>query len=158
MPRTTSRRRLLAGLAAVTTGATAGCFGDESPTARCSSEGVTSDNGHLRDVNPIRGDEMVSLGILVSEEAPSNDDVAAVVVRNRDGDIVADVPIRDNRDMSDLEVDGSFGSKGGELYAVPLGPPPQHAVLRAESVGSDGNVTDSMTVQFNCYRSDGKLP
>ena len=107
----------------------------------------------------IDGDEQLALGILVDEDAPADDSIAAVVVRNRDGDLAADVPIMDNREMSDLEPDiKPYFDESGELYAVPLGPPPQHGVFDLEVVDPDGEVVQTVHYRFNCYDSDGKLP
>lgn len=156
----TSRRALLGGIATGLTSATAGCLGDDPPVAHCSGFGEDTATGPLRKVGTLDGREQVSLGILVSEDAPTTDEMTAIVVRNRDGDLVADVPLRENRDMSDLEpdIDPTFGDTGGELYAVQLGQPPQHAALDVQIVDSNGTAVDSASYRFNCYRPDGELP
>ena len=159
MPSTSSRRKLLTGIAAGLTVTSAGCLGSDSVTARCSGRGDHREDGPLRQVKIVRGDEQLSLGILVDEDAPRDDSIDAVTVRNRDGDLLADVPIVDNRDMSDLEpdVDPAF-SDDGELYAVVLGPPPQHGVVDVAVVDSDGEVVQSASHEYNCYRPDEGLP
>lgn len=62
----------------------------------------------------------------MSQDTPRDDRFMAIVVRERDGDLVADVPLWSNRRMSGLEtdVDTKFGGSNGELYVVSLGPPP----------------------------------
>ena len=159
MPSTTSRRGLLAGLVAGLPVAAAGCLGSDERLANCASRGEHLEDGPLEDVKPIDGTERLALGILVDADAPSDDSIAAVVVRNRDGDLVADVPIADNRDMSDLDTDvDSYFRGDGELYAVPLGPPPQHAVFDLEVLDPDGEVVQTVHIEFNCYAADGELP
>ena len=94
VPSTTSRRGLLAGLVAGLPVAAAGCLGSGERLANCSSRGEHFEDGPLDHVKTIRGDEQVALGILVDADAPADDSIDAVVVRNRDGDLVADVPLR----------------------------------------------------------------
>lgn len=159
MPSSPSRRKLLAGIAAGLTVTSAGCLGSDPVTARCSGRGEHLEDGPLRRVKVVRGDEQLSLGLLVDEDAPTDDSIDAVTVRDRDGDLLADVPINDNRDMSDLEpdVDPAFRDDG-ELYAVVLGPPPQHGVVDVDVVGPDGEVVQSASYEYNCYRPDDGLP
>ena len=61
--------------------------------------------------------------------------------------------------MSYLEpaIDPSF-DEDGELYAVPLGPPPQHAVFDLEVLDPDGDVIQTVHLEFNCYDANGELP
>lgn len=153
-----SRRDLLLGVGGLMA-ATAGCVGDDGPTARCSS--YSEGRGqHLRRVGPISRNEQVSLGVLVSTRATQSDEFDAVLVRDRDGDLVASVPLDENRDMSGLDPDdfGRFSAATGELYAVPLGPRPQHAVLTVSVVGPNGDRLDTIEHRFNCYDPDGSLP
>ena len=159
MPSSISRRDFVTGLAAGLPIAAAGCLGSDEVIARCSSQGENPGNGPLERAKVIRGDEELALGILVDADAPTDESVDAVVVRNRDGDLVADVPIRDNRDMSDLEpdIDPSLG-EDGELYAVQLGPPPQHGNFDLEVVDPEGEVVQTVGTRFNCYEPDGELP
>ena len=159
MPSTPSRRKLLTGIAAGLTVTSAGCLGSDPVPARCSGRGDHREDGPLRRVKVVRGDEQLSLGILVDEDAPTDDSIAAVTVRDRDGDLLADVPVNDNRNMSDLEpdVDPAF-SDDGELYAVVLGPPPQHGVVDVAVVDSDGEAVQSASYEYNCYRPDDGLP
>lgn len=157
MPATTSRRGLLAGLAAGLPVA-GGCLGSGERLARCASQSRTLEDGPLERADVIDGTDQLALGILVDGDAPTDDSIAAVVVRNRDGDLLADVPIEDNRDMSALEPDIDPYFDDGELYAVPLGPPPQHGVFELQAVDPDGEVVQTMRYQFNCYASNGELP
>ena len=157
MPSSYTRRSLLAGLAASSVAATAGCLDGEEPIARCSSRGRFTE-GPLVAASPLDGTEQVSLGILVQDGTAADKDAAAAVVRNRDGDLVADVPLDDNRMMSRLDPADHPKFDDGELYAVPLGPPPQHAALSVEIVDADGTVRDEGSVRFNCYDYDGDLP
>ncbi|WP_200840270.1 hypothetical protein [Halorubrum sp. JWXQ-INN 858] len=118
------------------------------------------DDGPLIRAGTLDGDELVSLGVVVSRDAPRDDRFAAVVVRDRDGGLVADVPLRDNRDMSDLDtdVDPKFSGSDGELYAVPLGPPPQHGDVTVSVVDENGTALSTAEYRFNCYDADGNLP
>lgn len=149
----------MTGLATGLAVATAGCLGAESTTVRCSGYGENPTTGPLVQVRTLEGAEQVSLGIVVSDDAPADDDLTAIVVRTRDGDRLADVPLRDNRDMSDLDpADHPAIRADGELYAVPLGPPPQHGFVDVGVVGADGTVADAASYRFNCYSPDGDLP
>jgi hypothetical protein len=138
----------------------AGCLDDEGLLARCSSRGVGSESQHLRGIAPIRGDEQVSLGILVSDRAVSEDAYHAVRVRDSDDDLVASVPLMSNRGMSSLDPEdySVFGSSSGELYAVPLGPPPIHGEYTVSLIGSDADQIATASLRFNCYAEDGTLP
>lgn len=151
-----SRRSVVVGFGVALTGAIAGCLGDDSPVASCSSRAGTADN--ITRVMPLQGTDQISLGIVVPENIPSDGDFTDLVVRNRDGGMVADIPLRDNRYMS--ETDPAFPSSipDGELYAVPLGPPPQHGEYSVELVDADGTVVSNATTRFNCYAWDGELP
>ncbi|AXR78092.1 hypothetical protein [Natrarchaeobaculum sulfurireducens] len=159
MPSNTSRRTFLAGLAVGFTATSAGCLGSDPTTARCSGRGDHREDGPLRRIKVVRGDEQLSLGILVDEDAPTDDSIAAVTVRDRDGDLLADVPITDNRNMSDLEpdIDSALGDDG-ELYAVVLGPPAQHGVVDVAVIDSDDEIVQSVSYEYNCYRPDDGLP
>ncbi|MFB6080469.1 MAG: hypothetical protein ABEJ81_05685 [Haloferacaceae archaeon] len=46
----------------------------------------------------------------------------------------------------------------GELYAVPLGPPPVHGALSVSLVAPAGDGIATAEVRFNCYATDGSLP
>jgi hypothetical protein len=118
-----SRRELIAGVAA-TVSATAGCLDNKEFIAQCSSRGGGSGSQYLREIAPIRGEEQVSLGILVSDQAVSGERYHAVRVRDSDDNLVGSVPLISNRGMSELEAKDYpiFGSSSGELYAVPLDP------------------------------------
>lgn len=153
-----SRRELIAGAAGAVT-VTAGCLGTDETLARCSSHGVGSDSQHLRDVSPIRGSEQVALGVVVSDEAVSEDRYHAVRIRDSDGTLVASVPLINNREMSSLEPeDKSFISSTGELYAVPLGPPPVHGDYTVSVTDPDDEQIATHSLRFNCYADDGRLP
>lgn len=161
MPSTYSRRSIVAGIAAGVAGSLAGCLGDDSPNANCSGYGdLGEDTGPLFRVGTLTGHEQVSLGISVSADAPASDEFTSIVIRNRDGDLVADVPLRDNREMSDLEpsVKPFFDRDDAELYAVPLGPPPQHGRFTVEIVDDTDTPVSSGSYRFNCYDADGELP
>jgi len=83
-----------------------------------------------------------------------------IVVRDRDGEFVVDIPLRSNRGMSDLDtdVDPKFGGSNGEPYAVPLGPPPQHGEFTVSVVDENETARSTMEYRFNCYDADGDLP
>jgi hypothetical protein len=121
---------------------------------------VGSESQHLREVAPISGDERVALGILVSDRAVAEEMYHAVSIRNSDDDLVASVPLVDNRGMSDLDPDeySVFGSRGGELYAVPLGHPPVHGTYAVSLVSTGGEQLATARLRFNCYTEDGTLP
>ncbi|SFC00365.1 hypothetical protein SAMN05444422_103447 [Halobiforma haloterrestris] len=159
MPSSISRRDFVTALAAGVPIAAAGCLGSDEAIARCSSQGANLEDGPLERAKVIRGDEELALGILVDADAPTDESADAVVVRNRDGDLVADVPIRDNREMSALEpdIDPAF-DEDGELYAVRLGAPPQHGDFDLEVVDPEGEIVQSVHTRFNCYDPDGELP
>jgi len=154
-----SRRELIAGVAAAVT-ATAGCLGDEELIARCSSRGVDTGSQYLREVAPIRGEDQVSLGILVSDQAVTEERYHAVRIRDSDDELVASVPLMHNRGMSGLEPEdySVFGSSSGELYAVPLGPPPVHGEYTVSLTDPDAEQIATASLRFNCYAEDGTLP
>jgi hypothetical protein len=154
-----SRRELVAGVAGALA-VTAGCLGDGELIARCSSRGVGSDSQHLRSIAPIRGDDEVALGILVSNRAITGDSYHAVRIRDADDELVRSVPLMGNREMSSLDPAEYpvFGSTGGELYAVPLGPPPVHGEYTAALISSDGEQVATASIRFNCYAEGGTLP
>lgn len=154
-----SRRSVLVGSITAGTVALAGCLGDDGPTAHCSSYSEIPDGEWVRDVGPVGGEREVSLGIVVSPDAPTDDAIEALHVRDVDGDLLESVPLRDNRDMSELDpADEPKFDDDGELYAVPLGPRPQHAILSIEVVDADGEVLETVDHRFNCYDPDGELP
>lgn len=154
-----SRRELIAGVAATVT-ATAGCLGDEELIARCSSQGVGSGSQYLREIAPIRGEEQVSLGILVSDQAVTEERYHAVKIRDSDDTLVASVPLFSNRGMSSLDPEdySVFGSSSGELYAVPLGPPPVHGEYTVSLTDPDAEQIATASVRFNCYAEGETLP
>lgn len=153
-----SRRVFLGSMVGIAS-VTGGCLGNtDGPTARCSSHSERSGE-HLVQAVPIGGEEGVSLAVVVSEEATRDEEINAVEVRNRDGDLVASVPLDDNRNMSDLDPsDYDKLREEGELYTVPLGPRPQHGVVTVSVVDPDGEPIDSADLRFNCYDPDGELP
>ena len=154
-----SRRELIAGVAGLLS-VTAGCLDNKELIARCSSRGVGSGSQHLREVAPIKGDEQVALGILVSDRAVSEETYHAVRIRDSDDNLVISVPLIENRGMSSLEPDdySVFGSGSGELYAVPLGPPPIHGEYTVSLISSDADQLATARLRFNCYAEDGTLP
>ena len=154
-----SRRELIAGIAATVT-ATAGCLDNEELIARCSSRGVGSGSQYLREIAPIRGEEQVSLGILVSDQAVTEERYHAVKIRDSDDTLVASVPLISNRGMSSLNPEdySVFGSSSGELYAVPLGPPPVHGEYTVSLINPDAEQIATASLRFNCYAEDGTLP
>lgn len=139
---------------------TAGCLGRENNIARCASQGEGSDSQHLRRIDPIEGAEQVALGIVVSTTAVQEEQYHAVDVRNRDGELVTSIPLADNRDMNQLSPDDFpvLASEEGELYGVPLGPPPVHGEFTAFLVSPEGDTIATATTRFNCYSDDGSLP
>lgn len=139
---------------------TAGCLENEELLARCASRGVGSGSQHLRAVAPIRGDEQVALGILVSDRAVSEETYHAVRIRDSDDNLVTSVPLIENRGMSSLDPEdySVFGSGSGELYAVPLGPPPIHGEYTVSLISSDADQLATARLRFNCYAEDGTLP
>jgi hypothetical protein len=153
-------RRAFVGSIAAGLSLTAGCLGDGEVIARCGSEGVGSGDQTLRRAAPIQGSERIALGILVSEQAVTDDASHAVRVRDSDGDLVASVPLMDNRDMTRLDPADHpfFEGAGGELYAVPLGPPPVHGEYTVSLVGPEGTRRSTLSIRFNCYADDGRLP
>lgn len=140
--------------------AAAGCLGRESSIARCASEGRGAASQHLRRVAPLEGADQVSLGIVVSSEAVHQEQYHSIVVRDRDGELVASIPLADNRDMNRLTPDDFpiLASEDGELYAAPLGPPPVHGEFTISVVTASGEPIATETIRFNCYSDDGSLP
>jgi hypothetical protein len=140
--------------------ATAGCLGGDDEIARCASEGESSGTDELRKIAPLTGDEQVSLGIVVSSDAVSDDQYEVIEVTSSDGTLVTSIPLGDNRDMNRLSQEDHpvLASADGELYAVPLGPPPVHGVFTASLLTPDGDQRAAETVRFNCYSEDGSLP
>jgi hypothetical protein len=138
----------------------AGCLGRESHIARCASYGQGSGSRHLKQLAPIKGDEQVALGIVVSTDAVREDRFHAVDVRDGDARLLASIPLEANRDMNRL-TQADFpvlSSDGGELYAVTLGPPPVHADVTASLVSPDDEEIATAAIRFNCYAVDGSLP
>ncbi len=154
-----SRRELITGVAGILS-VTAGCLGNGEFIARCSSRGVGSGSQHLREIAPIQGDEQIALGILVSEQAVSGELYHTVRIRDSDDTLVASVPLMTDRGMSSLDPEdySVFGSSRGELYAVPLGPPPVHGEYTASLMSSEGEQLATASLRFNCYAEDGTLP
>ena len=154
-----SRRELIAGVAG-SISMTAGCLSSGDTVARCGSRGVESGSQHLRRITPIRGDEQVALGVLVSDQAVTDEAYNAIRVRDSDSNLVASVPLLSNRGMSSLDpADYSgFGSDSGELYAVPLGHPPVHGEYTVSLVDSDDEQVATASLRFNCYADSGELP
>jgi hypothetical protein len=138
----------------------AGCLDSENVIARCASQGVSSGSEHLRRIGVVQGEEQISLGVLVSEEAAVDEAYHAVRIRDSDDALVASVPLLDNRDMNRLEPDDypKFSSGSGELYAVPLGHPPVHGEFTASLVGTEDDELATANITFNCYADDGTLP
>ena len=139
---------------------TGGCLDNEELLARCSSRGVGSDSQHLREVAPIRGDEHVALGILISNQAVTEETYHAVTIRDSDDNLVTSIPLMDNRGMSSLDPEdySVFGSSSGELYAIPLGPPPIHGEYIVSLISPDADRLATARLRFNCYAEDGTLP
>lgn len=155
-----STRRTFLGSVAGAVGVTAGCLGaeDDGPTARCSSQSERAGE-HLRQVVPIGGENEVSLAVIVSEESTRSEGLDVIEVRNADEDLLASVPLDDNRSMSDLDPsDHDKLREEGELYTVPLGTRPQHGVFTVSIVDSGGEALESVGLRFNCYDPDGELP
>ncbi len=154
-----SRRELIAGVAGIVS-VTAGCLSSEEGIARCSSQGVGSGSQHLREIAPIRGGEQIALGILVSEQAVSDERYHTVRIRDSDDFLVASIPLMSNRGMSSLDPEdySIFGSSSGELYAVPLGQPPVHDEFTASLISSEDEQIATASLRFNCYAEDGTLP
>ncbi|SFL56212.1 hypothetical protein SAMN04487950_4225 [Halogranum rubrum] len=154
-----SRRELIGSVAGLLS-ATAGCLGNEDIVARCGSRGVGSDSRHLRRVAPIEGEEEVALGILVSEQAVTDEAHHRVSVRDTDDNLLASIPLLSNRGMSSLDPDdySVFSSDSGELYAVQLGPPPVHGEYTVSLVDPDDEPTATVTLRFNCYTNSEELP
>jgi hypothetical protein len=154
-----SRRELLAGVAG-SVSVTAGCLGSDDLVARCASRGRGSDGPHLRRVLPIRGDERIALGVMVSEQAVTDDAFGAISVRDSDEHLVASIPLLPNREMSSLDPAdySAFSSSSGELYALPLGRPPVHGAYTVSLVGPDDDPVETERIRFNCYAEGGELP
>lgn len=161
VPFNTTRRKLIGGFVASGIGVSAGCLGGDSTIARCSArtQGQEEAAADIQ-VGRIDGDEELALGIVVPEEYPTSDEFDSIVVRNRDQDLIADIPLRDNRGMSSLDPDDYpiLSSSDGELYAVTLGPPPYHADLTIEVHDPDGETYHTTEYRVNCYTPDGDLP
>lgn len=138
----------------------AGCLERENNIARCASQGEGSESQHLRQTVPIEGTEQVALGIIVSTETVQQDQYHAVDVRDRDGTLVTSIPLEDNREMNRLSQDDFpiLSPEDGELYAVPLGPPPVHGEFTVSLVSPEGDTIAAATTRFNCYSEDGSLP
>ncbi len=138
---------------------TTGCIGGDKYSSRCSSRGVGSDSQHLRSISLIRGDEEVSLGVLVSEQAVSEDTFHTVRIRNAAGDLISSIPLMENRNMSRLDPeDYNIFSDSGELYAVPLGSPPVHGEFTVTVLNSDDEQIATAQKRFNCYAKEEYLP
>ena len=154
-----SRREFLAGASSGLV-LLSGCLGNDDSIARCSSKGNTGGTQHLNAIAPIKGENQVALGVMVSETAISNEAFEAIVVRDRDGELVVSIPLDTNRGMSRLDPADFpvFSSEGGELYAVPLGSPPQHGSFEVSLVDPVGDPLETGEIQFNCYSYDGDIP
>ena len=137
-----------------------GCLGDEDSIARCSSRGTTSGTQYLRDIAPIKGENEVALGVVVSQSAIQNEGFDAITVRDRDGELVASIPLDDNRDMNRLDPADFpvLSSEDGELYAIPLGAPPQHGEFEVSLVDPAGEPVETGEIHFSCYSYDGAIP
>mgnify|MGYP005855763807 CR=1 FL=1 len=160
VPSNTTRRKILGGITGSAIGILAGCLGDDPPlggdplVARCSAriEGQEEAAADIQ-VGRIDIDEELALGIIVPEEYPTNNEFDSIVVRNRDQDLIADIPLRDNRGMSSLDPDDypNLPRSDGELYAVRLGQPPHHTDLTIEVHDPDGGIHHSTEYRHNCY-------
>ena len=166
MDKLESRRSFLTTLTIGIAGTTAGCisgvgvFGDsdDSVKADCTTE---ADPGGeiLLDIAVLEGDEEIGIGVVVPYQVPGNDNMEAIVIQDRNEDIVADIPLRGNRDSSDVDPDISREiTVDGELYTFLIGRPPQHGVLDFQVINPEGDVLDSAKFRFNCYSSDGEIP
>lgn len=152
-----TRRNVLSTVAAGTVTAMAGCLGvfdDSEVTARCSTRGTFSEN--LR-ATVLDGDKQVAIAVAV-EHAQGR-----VTITDRNGNIVADIPLDGEHRSSSLEseVKSSFADDFGEeaeIYAVPIGKPPQHGIMNVSLVDQDGNTLGTNELRFNCYTPDGELP
>jgi hypothetical protein len=102
----------------------------------------------------------VALGILVSDQAVTGEAYHSVRVRDSDNNLVASVPLLNNRAMSRLDPAdyAVFGSDSGELYAVPLGHPPVHGEYTVSLVNPETDRIETASLRFNCYADDGTLP
>lgn len=102
----------------------------------------------------------MSLGIMVSEVAVSNERFDAIDVRNVDSDRVTRIPLAANRGMSGLDPQDYpvLSSERGELYATPIGEPPVHGAVIVSLVNPAGEQITSAELRFNCYSSNGELP
>lgn len=154
-----SRRTFISGIA-IGSVLTAGCLGSREMVARCSSRGVGSGSQYLRGVAPLGGEDEIALGVMVSRGVPGNERFHAIDVRDRDGGLVASIPLMNNRAMNRLDPEDYpvLGSEEGELYAVPLGPPPVHGDFQVSLVDAAGETVAVAEIRFNCYSSDGSLP
>jgi hypothetical protein len=154
-----SRRQFLGGVTA-SLAVTAGCLGSEDQSARCSSESVGYTEKQINAVVPIIGDDQVALAIGISTETVEQSEKYTLVVRNRDDELVASIPLDSNREMSRLShEDYNFlGPDDGELYAVLLGQPPVHGEYTVSLLDSDEQRLESVEMRFNCYDWDGSIP
>lgn len=102
----------------------------------------------------------MSLGIMVSEAAVSNERFDAIDVRNVDGDLISRIPLATNHGMSGLDPEDYpvLGSESGELYATSLGEPPVHSEVIVSLVNPVDKPITSAELRFNCYSADGDLP
>lgn len=154
----TARRKFLSTVLVAVSSVIAGCFNEDTPKARCAGTGDGDFDGPLRRVQTITGQETILLGILVDDEITEKNEHNAILVRNREDTLVAEIPLLENRGMNRLDPeDYPAFSNDGELYAVTLGPPPQHGNLTVELVDENSDVIQSVTQQFNCYSQDGEL-
>ena len=66
----------------------------------------------------------------------------------------------ENRNMSRLEPENHhiFSSDSGELYVVPLGPPPVNGESTVRLISSDDEQIAIAQKQFNCYAKQEHLP
>jgi hypothetical protein len=121
---------------------------------------VGGTENRIREVVPITGEEQVALAVGVSTETVEQDRDHTLVVRNRDGELVASIPLDSNRDMSRLSHEdyAFFGPDDGELYAVLLGQPPVHGEYTVTLLDSDDETLESVQTRFNCYDWDGSIP
>lgn len=153
-----SRRELLAGIATVSALST-GCLGDGEPITRCATRGEESGTEHLRRVAPITGREEVSLGIVVSQAAVSNERFDAIDVRNVDGDLVSRIPLATDRGMSRLaprRLPGvSFGARRTVRGSARTAAGPRRAVGLARRARGRRDRHRRGAVQLLC---DGREP
>ena len=151
-----SRRDLIASVVGIVS-ITAGCSGTEETSARCASRGTSTGSQHLREFAPIRGEEQVAFGVVVSDQAVSEDTYHAVQIRDAGDTLIASIPLMDNQEMSSLDPSdyAIFASSSGALYSVPLGTPPVHGEFTVSLIGSNGEQIATANKRFNCYAKDG---